>query len=91
MRVILGRPGNHVKAGIVGMPNVGKSTTFNIMCNMQVAAENFPFCTIDPTEARVAVPDPPHKLLCEKFKPKSEVPAFLTVRPSCACGQVAAA
>ena len=40
--VILGRTGNNVKAGIVGMPNVGKSTTFNIMCNMTVPAENFP-------------------------------------------------
>ena len=61
------------------MPNVGKSTTFNIMCNMSVAAENFPFCTIDPSEARVEVPDPAFHHLCEKFKPKSEVPAFLTV------------
>mmetsp|Transcript_13523 Transcript_13523/g.41049 ORF Transcript_13523/g.41049 Transcript_13523/m.41049 type:complete len:401 (+) Transcript_13523:84-1286(+) len=76
---LIGRPGNNVKAGIVGMPNVGKSTTFNIMCNMSVAAENFPFCTIDPSEARVEVPDPAFHHLCEKFKPKSEVPAFLTV------------
>eukprot|EP00962_Isochrysis_galbana_P044019 scaffold16933_cov107-Isochrysis_galbana.AAC.3 len=76
---LIGRPGNNVKAGIVGMPNVGKSTTFNIMCNMSVPAENFPFCTIDPSEARVEVPDPAFKHLLEKFKPKSEVPAFLSV------------
>lgn len=76
---LIGRPGNNVKAGIVGMPNVGKSTTFNIMCNMSVPAENFPFCTIDPSEARVEVPDPAFKQLLEKFKPKSEVPAFLSV------------
>jgi len=78
-RVILGRPGNNVKAGIVGMPNVGKSTTFNIMCGMSVPAENFPFCTIDPTEARVEVPDDAFRALCDSHKPKNEVPAFLKV------------
>ena len=78
-RVILGRPTNHVKAGVVGMPNVGKSTTFNIMCQMAVPAENFPFCTIDPSEARVEVPDAKFKKLCEKWKPKNEVPAYLTL------------
>ena len=76
--MILGRPTNHVKAGVVGLPNVGKSTTFNIMCKMSVPAENFPFCTIDPTEARVQVPDAEFDELCEKVKPKSVVPAFLT-------------
>jgi len=78
-RVILGRPTNHVKAGVVGMPNVGKSTTFNIMCKMSVPAENFPFCTIDPTEARVEVPDPKWRKLCDMWKPKNEVPAYLTI------------
>lgn len=77
-RVILGRPTNSVKAGVVGLPNVGKSTTFNIMCQMSVPAENFPFCTIDPTEARVEVPDPEFKELVEKVKPKSVIPAYLT-------------
>ena len=75
---LLGRPTNNVKAGVVGLPNVGKSTTFNIMCKMSVPAENFPFCTIDPTEARVEVPDDNFKELVEKVKPKSVVPAFLT-------------
>jgi len=78
-RVLLGRPSNNVKAGLVGMPNVGKSTTFNLMCNMSVPAENFPFCTIDPTEARVEVPDKRFKTLVEKWTPKSEVPAYLSV------------
>jgi len=45
-KVVLGRPGNHVKMGIVGLPNVGKSTFFNLLCSMNVPAENFPFCTV---------------------------------------------
>merc|ERR1711957_655055 len=75
----LGRPKNNVKMGIVGLPNVGKSTTFNLMCGMSVAAENFPFCTIDPTESRVAYPDEKYDWLVDLYKPKSEVPAYLTV------------
>jgi obg-like ATPase 1 len=39
-RVLLGRPGNHVKMGIVGLPNVGKSSMFNLLCSMHVPAEN---------------------------------------------------
>ncbi len=53
---LLGRPGNHVKMGIVGLPNVGKSSFFNLMCKMNVPAENRPFCTIDPNLARVPIP-----------------------------------
>ncbi len=45
-KVVLGRPSNHVKMGIVGLPNVGKSTFFNLLCDMHVAAENYPFCTV---------------------------------------------
>jgi len=75
----LGRPGNHVKMGIVGLPNVGKSTTFNLMCNMSVDAENYPFCTIDPSESQVALPDPRFSWLCEKYAPAKEIPAYLQV------------
>ena len=50
---LLGRPSNNVKIGIVGLPNVGKSSFFNLLCKMEVAAENYPFCTIEPSEARV--------------------------------------
>ncbi|GFR07535.1 obg-like ATPase 1, partial [Trichonephila clavata] len=56
-----------------------KSTLFNILTNSQVAAENFPFCTIDPNESRVPVPDKRFDFLCEYFKPLSKVPAFLNV------------
>lgn len=76
---MLGRPGNHVSAGLVGLPNVGKSTTFNVLCSQNVSAENFPFCTIDPSTARVKVPDERFDVLCEKYQPASKVPAWLTV------------
>ena len=45
-KILLGRPSNNVKMGIVGLPNVGKSTFFNLLCKMSVAAENYPFCTV---------------------------------------------
>merc|ERR1712151_232107 len=53
----LGRPGNTLKMGIVGLPNVGKSSTFNLMSKLQAPAENIPFCTIDPNIAKVPIPD----------------------------------
>jgi len=76
---IVGRLGTNLKMGIVGLPNVGKSTFFNILTKLQAAAENFPFCTIDPNEGRVPVPDPRFDFLVEKYKPASKVPAFLNV------------
>lgn len=45
-RVMLGRPSNNLRAGIVGLPNVGKSSLFNTLTNSATAAENYPFCTI---------------------------------------------
>jgi len=77
--ISFGRPGNKVKIGIVGMPNVGKSSLFNLLTGICVPAENYPFCTIDPSNAVVPVPDPRFDFLIEKWKPKSEVPAVLTV------------
>ncbi|ORY08243.1 GTP-binding protein PTD004 [Basidiobolus meristosporus CBS 931.73] len=78
-KALLGRPSNNLKIGVVGLPNVGKSTFFNAITNSAVAAENYPFCTIDPEESRVAVPDERFDWLCQHFKPASKVPAFLTV------------
>lgn len=76
---LIGRVGTNLRVGIVGVPNVGKSTFFNVLTKSQAAAENFPFCTIDPNESRVPVPDARFDYLCEFYKPLSKVPAFLNV------------
>ncbi|XP_072903299.1 obg-like ATPase 1 [Hemitrygon akajei] len=76
---IIGRFGTSLKIGIVGLPNVGKSTFFNVLTKSQAAAENFPFCTIDPNESRVPVPDERFDFLCKYHKPPSKIPAFLNV------------
>jgi obg-like ATPase 1 len=47
---IIGRVGTNLRVGIVGIPNVGKSTFFNVLTKSWAPAENFPFCTIDPNE-----------------------------------------
>jgi len=78
-KVLLGRPRNTLKMGLVGLPNVGKSTTFNVLTNLNVPAENYPFCTIEPTEAKVGVPDKRFDKLCEMFKPKSKVTASISI------------
>jgi len=77
--LVLGRVGTNLKAGLVGLPNVGKSTFFNVLCKQNVAAENYPFCTIDPSTSRVPVPDKRFDWLVEHHKPASAVPAFLYV------------
>jgi len=76
---VLGRMGTNLRIGIVGLPNVGKSTFFNVLTKSSIPAENFPFCTIDPNEARVTVPDRRFDMLCEDHKPKSKIPAYLNV------------
>ena len=65
--------------GIVGIPNVGKSTFFNCLTKLNIPAENFPFCTIEPNQATVPVPDKRFEWLVKKFGPKSEVQALLNV------------
>jgi ribosome-binding ATPase len=59
-----------IKCGIVGLPNVGKSTLFNALTKAQIAAENYPFCTIDPNVGVVAVPDRRLDALAEIVKPQ---------------------
>jgi len=73
-----GRVKNNLKMGIVGLPNVGKSSLFNLLGeSASAAAENFPFCTIDPNEARCAVPDKRYDFLCDLWNPPSKYPAYL--------------
>jgi len=79
VKPLIGRVGTNLKVGIVGIPNVGKSTFFNVLTKSQASAENFPFCTIDPNESRVPVPDARYDYLCQYFKPLSKVPAFLNI------------
>jgi obg-like ATPase 1 len=79
-REVLGKVGAHLKMGVVGLPNVGKSSLFNLMTKLSVPAENYPFCTIDPNKARVTVPDERWFWLADHlYKPKSRVQNYLEV------------
>jgi GTP-binding protein YchF len=66
-----------LKCGIVGLPNVGKSTLFNALTKAGIAAENYPFCTIEPNTGVVEVPDPRLAQLAEIVKPQRVVPAIV--------------
>lgn len=66
-----------LQCGIVGLPNVGKSTLFNALTKSSIAAENYPFCTIDPNVGIVKVPDPRISRLCEIVKPLKTQPAIV--------------
>ena len=67
--------GMSLKCGIVGLPNVGKSTLFNALTKAGIAAENYPFCTIEPNVGVVEVPDPRLAALAEIVKPERILPA----------------
>ena len=66
-----------LKCGIVGLPNVGKSTLFNALTKAGIAAENYPFCTIEPNVGVVEVPDPRLAQLSEIVNPERVVPAIV--------------
>ena len=66
-----------LKCGIVGLPNVGKSTLFNALTKAGIAAENYPFCTIEPNVGIVEVPDPRLDALSEIVKPQRVQPAIV--------------
>ncbi len=66
-----------LQCGIVGLPNVGKSTLFNALTKAGIAAENYPFCTIEPTTGVVEVPDPRLQQLADIISPERIVPAIV--------------
>ena len=66
-----------IKCGIVGLPNVGKSTLFNALTKAGIAAANFPFCTIEPNVGVVPVPDPRLAALADIVKPQKVVPTSI--------------
>jgi len=66
-----------MKLGIVGLPNVGKSTLFNAITNAGAVSANFPFCTIEPNVGMVTVPDTRLDFLAEMYQPKKFTPAVI--------------
>lgn len=68
-----------LKCGIVGLPNVGKSTLFNCLSNAKAQSANFPFCTIEPNVGVITVPDERLNKLVEMCNPKSTVPATVEI------------
>jgi len=68
-----------LKCGIVGLPNVGKSTLFNCLSNAKAQAANFPFCTIEPNIGVITVPDPRLSKLEELVKPQRTVPTTIEI------------
>jgi GTP-binding protein YchF len=66
-----------LQCGIVGLPNVGKSTLFNALTKAGIPAENYPFCTIEPNVGVVEVPDPRMQALADIVKPERVVPAIV--------------
>ena len=66
-----------MKLGIVGLPNVGKSTLFNASTNAGAESANYPFCTIEPNVGMVSVPDERLDFLAEMYQPKKYTPAVI--------------
>ena len=66
-----------MKLGIVGLPNVGKSTLFNAITNAGAESANYPFCTIEPNVGVVAVPDARLDKLAEMYQPDKKTPAVI--------------
>ena len=70
-----------MKLGIVGLPNVGKSTLFNAITNAGAQSANYPFCTIEPNVGVVAVPDPRLDMLAEIWETNKKTPGLPKASP----------
>ncbi|MGB2469817.1 MAG: GTPase, partial [Flavobacteriales bacterium] len=68
-----------MQCGIVGLPNVGKSTLFNCLSNAKAQSANFPFCTIEPNLGVITVPDPRLNALADLVKPQNVVPTTVEI------------
>ena len=68
-----------LQCGIVGLPNVGKSTLFNCLSNAKAQSANFPFCTIEPNLGVITVPDPRLNKLAELVQPQNVVPTTVEI------------
>jgi GTP-binding protein YchF len=68
-----------LKCGIVGLPNVGKSTLFNCLSNAKAQSANYPFCTIEPNIGTISVPDPRLEKLEELVKPEKVIPTTMEI------------
>jgi len=79
--VAFGRVRKNLKMGCVGLPNVGKSSLFNLLTEQNAPAENYPFCTIEPNEARCAVPDLRYVSSYITFKTLETVKLYVLVCP----------
>ena len=66
-----------IQCGIVGLPNVGKSTLFNALTQAGIDAENFPFCTIEPNTGVVPIPDPRQGQVAGLVNPERNIPATM--------------
>ena len=66
-----------IQCGIVGLPNVGKSTLFNALTRAGIDAENFPFCTIEPNTGVVPIPDPRQGQIADLVNPERNIPATM--------------
>ena len=77
-RIVLGRPGNTLKMGLVGLPSVGKSATFNLLTNLKVPTGTYG-SSINPNLAIVPIPDPRFDKLCAMYNPKKRTPATLSI------------
>jgi hypothetical protein len=76
-----------MKLGIVGLPNVGKSTLFNAITNAGAESANYPFCTIDPNVGMVAVPDERLDKLAEMYEPDKKTPGCHRICGYCRPGE----